>query len=415
VICLPGSATTQSALLYLGDLGYEAITCEAEGLAAACPKSSLVLTTPDVLRLCGRPASLAGGLVIALADAGFPGDDLVAAKTADSILYYPLSRAEIYEIGQMTGASQPLHKEAKPPERDALPDFSGARILVADDSAVNREVAQAALARFGVEAILVENGKGAVEALRAGTYDLILMDGSMPDIDGFEATRMIRDLERAEARAHVPIIALTAHVVGAGADAWLEAGMDDILHKPYTLARLADCLARHLEHFPAKAEPAREQKMRQDEELGATADITLAATAPGTEHPPQPSQVEVTPSPNDASACLLDPEALAGLREMSGGATHLVERVARLYRDHAPMRIAELRDAIERSQFKGAASAAHALKSMSLNIGARAVAEAAAKIEHDANTSHALLTDQVVEELNSLAEQTCALLLREPA
>ena len=96
-------------------------------------------------------------------------------------------------------------------------------------------------------------------------------------------------------------------------------------------------------------------------------------------------------------------------------ATHLVERVARLYRDHAPMRIAELRDAIERSQFKGAASAAHALKSMSLNIGARAVAEAAAKIEHNANTSHVLLTDQVVEELNSLAEQTCALLLREPA
>ncbi len=412
MICLPGSATTQSALLYLGDLGYEATSCEAEGLAAACPKSSLVLTTPDILRLCGRPATLADGLVIALADAEFPGDDLVAAKTADVVLHYPLSRAEIYEIGQMTGAHQPLHQEAKTSARDALPDFSGARILVADDSAVNREVAQAALTRFGVEAILVENGKGAVEALRAGTYDLILMDGSMPDIDGFEATRMIRDLERAEARAHVPIIALTAHVVGAGADAWLEAGLDDILHKPYTLAKLADCLARHLEHFPAKGEPVREQKMRQDEELGATAHTILAATAPGTEHPPQ---VEVTPSSNDVSACLLDPEALAGLREMSGGATHLVERVARLYRDHAPMRIAELRDAIERSQFKGAASAAHALKSMSLNIGARAVAEAAAKIEHDANTGHALLTDQVVEELNSLAEQTCALLLREPA
>ena len=86
-------------------------------------------------------------------------------------------------------------------------------MLVADDSAVNLEVAQAGLRRLGVEPRLVDCGTAAVEAFRIEQYDLILMDGSMPDIDGFEATKMIRAIEQAENRRRVPIIALTAHVV----------------------------------------------------------------------------------------------------------------------------------------------------------------------------------------------------------
>jgi HPt (histidine-containing phosphotransfer) domain-containing protein len=74
------------------------------------------------------------------------------------------------------------------------------------------------------------------------------------------------------------------------------------------------------------------------------------------------------------------------------------------------MRVAELREAVQRSQFGSAASAAHALKSMSLNIGAKAVAEAAAAIEHHANDNQSLLTIEVVERLHALAERTCELL-----
>jgi two-component system sensor histidine kinase BarA len=373
VICVPGAATRESARLYLRDMGFEAMFCETAEMATACREASLVLAAAEHLRLGDRPAT-ADASVIALADAGHDAGDLIGARIADVILRYPLSRSEIYAAGQ-GGEAGVSREDAKAHSPVSLPSFAGARILVADDSAVNREVAQAALLRFGVEAALVEGGRDAVEALRVGTYDLVLMDGSMPDLDGFAATRMIREIERAQARTPVPIVALTAHVVGAGADAWREAGMDDILHKPYTLAKLAACLARQLG-------------------TGAW----------------EPAGIEAAPAVVEAAATLLDPAALEGLREMSGGAGHLVERVARLYREHAPMRVAELREAIGRSQFKTVASAAHALKSMSLNIGAKAVAEAAAAIEHHANDNQSLLTIEAVDRLHALAERTCELL-----
>jgi two-component system sensor histidine kinase BarA len=381
VICLPGAATRESALLYLAGMGFAAVACEEAQLAMACQEAGLVLADADLLRARGRPAMPENGIVIALADAGSQGDELVDAGTADDILRHPLSRLEMRQAARSLDAGGSVRKEAKATKRDTLPSFAGARILVADDSAVNREVAQEALSRFGVEPVLVASGREAVEALRARAFDLVLMDGSMPDLDGFAATRLIREIETTEARPRTPIIALTAHVVGAGADAWVQAGMDDILHKPYTLAKLADCLSRHL------GAGGRSKAM---EEQGAT-------------------------SPDPAPTTLLDPSVLAGLREMSGGATHLVERVARLYREHAPMRIAELRDAIEQSQFKSVASVAHALKSMSLNIGAQAVAQAAAKLEREANNDRERVTLQAIEDLGSLTEQTCAHLLQEVA
>jgi two-component system sensor histidine kinase BarA len=380
-ICLPGVATRSSALLYLTEMGFDAVSCDEAERVAACRDAKLLLVAADLLRSRGRPDMLDNGTVIALADAGSQGDELVEAGTADHILRHPLSRLELREIVHALDAGGLARREAKAPKRDALPSFAGARILVADDSAVNREVAQEALSRFGVEPVLVESGRQAVEALRARAFDLVLMDGSMPDLDGFAATRLIREIERTEARGRTPIIALTAHVVGAGADAWVQAGMDGILHKPYTLAKLADCLSQY---------------------LGA-GDRSRA------------SEGEGGPSSEPPATRLLDPSVLAGLREMSGGATHLVERVARLYREHAPLRIAELREAIERSHFKGVATAAHALKSMSLNIGAQAVAQAAARLEREANGDQALVTPQVIEELGSLTEQTCAELSQEAA
>ncbi len=73
-------------------------------------------------------------------------------------------------------------------------------------------------------------------------FDLILMDGSMPYMDGYDAAREIRRRLEAVGRPPVPIVALTAHVVGKAAETWREAGMDAVLHKPFTLASLAAAL-----------------------------------------------------------------------------------------------------------------------------------------------------------------------------
>ena len=92
-------------------------------------------------------------------------------------------------------------------------------MLVADDSPVNREVAREVLTLLGVACTLVEDGAQAVEACRAGGFDIVLMDCNMPVLDGLAATREIRSHEQRTGAPRTPVIALTAHVGGA-ADFW---------------------------------------------------------------------------------------------------------------------------------------------------------------------------------------------------
>jgi CheY-like chemotaxis protein/HPt (histidine-containing phosphotransfer) domain-containing protein len=364
----------------LEDLGLETCTTEAAHLAEACAEARLLISSPDILREQKRPPMELGGVVLALADGAQANEGIVSSGLADAVLEAPLSRNELHGLIRGAASGQSLRQSDTRPKLAAMPQFAGATILVVDDSAVNREVAQEALARLGAQVMLLDSGRAALEAFHRKRFDLILMDGSMPDLDGFETTRRMRTIEGAEGRSATPIVALTAHVVGVQADAWMQAGMNDILTKPYTLTSLADCLSRH---------------------LGSATQAT--------------PQGEARPAAEGTPTTLLNPAILSELREMSGGSSVLVERVSRLYREHAPARLAELRIAIERAEPKTAAAAAHALKSMSLNVGAAAVAEAAARIEFQANNNAAELTAKCVDELSSLAEQTYALLGAEAA
>jgi CheY-like chemotaxis protein len=103
-------------------------------------------------------------------------------------------------------------------------------ILVAEDNEINQKMAKAMLNRQGHEVDLATNGHEAVEAYRCACYDLILMDVQMPDMDGFEASRRIREMENGE--RHTPIVALTAYAMQGDRQRCLDAGMDDYLTKP---------------------------------------------------------------------------------------------------------------------------------------------------------------------------------------
>src|SRR5690606_39086330 len=107
------------------------------------------------------------------------------------------------------------------------------KILLAEDNIVNQQVARAMLAKFGLETVIANNGMEALDLLRDHHYDIILMDGPMPVMDGFTATAHIR--EQYQARSHLPIIALTANATENDRIDCLNAGMDDFLSKPYTL------------------------------------------------------------------------------------------------------------------------------------------------------------------------------------
>jgi two-component system sensor histidine kinase BarA len=235
---LPGAASGASAALYLGEIGFDVSTATADCFPEAAAQADLVLTTPELLRRHGRSGLVADAVAAALADPATPADDLVTEGVAEFALSYPLSRSEIYEIGEWLQAARPPRAKAAATRPETLSNFTGARVLVADDSSVNLEVAQSALARFGIAPRTVENGREAVEAHAAAEWDLILMDGSMPELDGFEAAQAIRETERRQSRPRTPIVALTAHVVGAAAEQWRVADMDGVLHKPFTLDRL---------------------------------------------------------------------------------------------------------------------------------------------------------------------------------
>jgi len=121
-----------------------------------------------------------------------------------------------------------------------------ARILVAEDNTTNQEVAVAILGKLGYEADVVANGKEAISALQRVDYDAVLMDCEMPELDGYEATRRIRELRTGTRNPHLPVIAITAGAMGGDRDKCLQAGMNDYLAKPVEPRQLADILEKWL-------------------------------------------------------------------------------------------------------------------------------------------------------------------------
>lgn len=122
------------------------------------------------------------------------------------------------------------------------------RVLVVEDNSINRQVIAAMLAKLGVAVALARDGQEAVDAIARAEElpQAVLMDCHMPVLDGWDATRRIRQWEAEVGNAHLPIIALTADSLAAGREACMAAGMDDFLHKPVALDALVQALERWL-------------------------------------------------------------------------------------------------------------------------------------------------------------------------
>lgn len=125
-------------------------------------------------------------------------------------------------------------------ERSASP-----RVLIVEDNKVNQLVARRMVERLGYEADVVDNGQLALDALADTTYGLVLMDCQMPVMDGYEATMEIRRREPDD--QHLPIVALTAHVLDNNREQCLGVGMDDFVAKPVTNTQLKDVMDRWMQ------------------------------------------------------------------------------------------------------------------------------------------------------------------------
>ena len=122
-------------------------------------------------------------------------------------------------------------------------DENATRILLVEDNDMSRQIALHRLTKFGYDVTVAANGKEAVSLFKVGTFDLIFMDCQMPEMDGFEATAVIREIEK-ERENRTPIVALTAHAMEGYKNTCIESGMDDYVTKPIKEAELARFLAK---------------------------------------------------------------------------------------------------------------------------------------------------------------------------
>jgi len=213
-------------------------------------------------------------------------------------------------------------------------------ILLAEDNAINQLVAAKFLKMQGHEVTVVNNGREALAALQTKTFDLVLMDVQMPEMDGLEATGKIRECEQGSAR-HVPIVAMTAHAMKGDRELCLAAGMDDYISKPIQVTELERVLTRFRSTSRAKT------------------------IIPGDAFDGPPISA-------------FDRET--ALTQLDGDEALLAE-IARLFLDDAPRSLAALREAIDQGDALTLQRQAHALKGSAGYLGLRSMSTAALALE----------------------------------
>ena len=300
------------------------------------------------------PVSRFSVAITQLGDASI--DGLIRSEKAHDILSMPVSSILVRQCVQRLITEQPHgHKYL---ERHAfntteLNSYLNSKVLVVDDSAVNREVVVQALSRFDIDPVVVSNGYDAIHEFETSKFDLVFMDCSMPDMDGYEATLRLRDIETEQARDKTPVVALTAHIAQNIGDKISAATMDGIVTKPFTIASIGKCLHEWLE-------PVTQNN---------------AAFAPNTSHADESTEA----LENDA---IFDESILRNLKEITGDAFEATfKQLKMLYLDSAPSTCDNLVEAVSSSNLELTKEASHALRSMSVNVGAVRLGKACQLVE----------------------------------
>jgi CheY-like chemotaxis protein len=197
--------------------------------------------------------------MVMLTSRGLRGDAEAMKKIGfDAYLLKPIRRSQLYDC-LVTVFGRELDKKENGPAplitRHSLKEQrrQSLKILVAEDNTINRKLVLHLLQKFGYEAHSVDNGLEAVQALEQAHYDIVLMDVQMPEMDGLQATQMIRDRKSKVLNRDIPIIALTAYAMAGDRDMCIEKGMDDYLTKPISPAGLSQMIEKYAKKALEKA------------------------------------------------------------------------------------------------------------------------------------------------------------------
>ncbi|MDB5908947.1 MAG: hybrid sensor histidine kinase/response regulator [Massilia sp.] len=301
-------------------------------------------------------------------------------------LIKPVRASDLFECiatGPRKGVAAAPATELPQPVRRASGATRQRKVLLAEDNPVNIEVATAMLDSLGLEVHRARNGEEALQAVRAESYDVVLMDCQMPVMDGFAATTEIRRHERENGRARIlPVIAITANALQGDRESCLAAGMDDYLSKPFTQQQLGAVIGRWIA-LPRAGAPAPQEESGASAQ-GAAAPRVFVPLAAKVHH----DQQRTAPaSPHEARGPVqrdvINEHALDNIRALSAdrGAA-LVQRVVAAFVGDTPQQLRTMRQAIAGLETGNLRRVAHSLKSSSANVGAETLAQMCKALEH---------------------------------
>lgn len=283
----------------------------------------------------------------------------------------PIKQSPLLNIIAEIFGGEPL--EGPPAEVDAeyIDDFVDVTVLLVEDNPINQRVATEMLTRAGIRVDSAENGLAAISAIKKNSYDAVLMDVQMPEMDGLEVTRIIRsELNMQE----LPIIALTAHTMTGDKDRCLDAGMNDYLPKPIDRLALFQTLKKNIESKGGQFERMSGAFTPADPQIPA-----FALSVPGL-------------------------DVVDGLTRL-GGDWDLYMDVLKEYCEHYRDFLTEIQKLLADKDFATARRRAHALKGAAANVSADNLSKAALQLENACADENARKATRLIPKVeDSLTE-----------
>jgi two-component system, sensor histidine kinase and response regulator len=294
----------------------------------------------------------------------------------DIVLEKPVKQSELFDT-IVTVLNKEQHLVTRKTTGEAVHQTERPlRVLLAEDHIVNQELAMGILDLAGHATTLARNGKEAVEALSWQEFDVVLMDVQMPEMDGFQATAVIREREK-ETGGHIPIIAMTAHAMTGYKEKCLAAGMDDYLSKPVR--------ATHLLEVLGKIAPRSVTSMPASKPVAAAAELR-----------------QVSPMTEQFQGAVFDREEAC--RQCLDNAD-LLRRVVQSFHDSLPSLKNDLRQALVARDATAVAKAAHTLKGAAGSIVAQRASLASLAVEQAAKAGDLATADTGWETLSQELEE----------
>jgi two-component system, sensor histidine kinase and response regulator len=308
----------------------------------------------------------------------------------------PVRRSQLYNAVVQAIAESPGHRDREPrPSR--VVDPNAPLVLVAEDNEINDAVATALLRKQGLRAVVAHNGREAVEMALSNDYAAILMDCQMPEIDGYEATRRIRDAENGR---HVPIIAMTAHSMTGDRERCLAAGMDDYVSKPVRAEELAAVMSQQLAGGDYQLARGRMAGVESDPARGFA---PAPAAWPAPELVGEEVALDLRPGSAEVDE-LFDEAAVSELREALPPQTR--ETLIETFDASLPAQIAGIEDAIREGDDIERRRAAHLLRGASASLGATRLSLCCQRLEQSSREQDPAITHRQLTELHAAAAWT---------